>query len=214
MGNRAVEGRVSAPLALAAIAAPVVLAVLAGCGGPSARIMRTDEPSLVDTQRAGPVVQRQLIDEALKKLSAEYRARTRGQPTFTRIRMSFVGVENATNEELGSLRQQMNDIVNQAIYNSGDFTDLSFRNFVQPAMDEAGVGMRQLGMPRYQRELAGVLERQGNPLDSLLFARLTQGDARAGNIRQSDYLLQFELVNLADGTRVLSTAEVRKEYVR
>ena len=203
----------------AAIVVRIGLVVIAsvmtlGCGGRSARIRNEGEASLVGDRRAGASVYRNLVDGALRDLLDEYRARLRGQPTATRVKMAFVGVENATREELGSWRDQLNEIIDDRINYAGDFTDLSFENFIKPAMREAGVATRQLGLPAHQRKLAAVLEQNGKPVDYFLFAKLTQGDTVAGDLKQSDYLLTFELLNLSDGTRLRARKEISKEYSR
>jgi hypothetical protein len=192
----------------------VLGASMTGCGGRSARVRDPGEESLVGERRAGAETYRNLIDGALKDLSDQYRAQTRGQQTFSRIKMSFVGVENATNEELGSWRDQINEIITDRINFSGDFTDVSFDNFVKPVMDEVGVNTRQLVIPAHQRKLATALEQKGSPVDYLLFAKLTQGDTRAGDLKQSDYLLTMQLMNLSNGTFLSARKEISKEYSR
>lgn len=197
------------------LAAFIVAESLVGCGGPSARIRDKDEPSLVGTRRAGASVYRNVVDGALKKLSERYRGETRSQDTVTKIRMAFVGVENATTEELGSWRDQINAIINESINYAGDFIDISFERFIKPAMREAGVTSAQLGsLPRSQRAVAQVLEQNGKPIECLLFAKITQGNTRAGNLKQSDYILTMELVNISTGRALIASDEISKEYSR
>ena len=193
----------------------LAIVFLAGCqSAPKARVRQAGELSLVDDTRAGAVVYRQVIDQALKSLSDKYRAKTAGQATFTKVKVAFLGVDNSTNEELGSWRQQINDIINRSVNESGDFLDISFERFIKPAMKRTGVRKEFLALPADRRKLTQVLEQSGSPVDAFLFASLSQGNSRAGGLTQSDYLLTLELMDTNDGTRIMATGELSKEYSR
>ena len=192
------------------------LAVLghAGCSGPSGRIKEKGEASLVGDRRAGAVEYRRLMDDSLKELSSKFRDATR-LSNAPRIRVAFFGIENKTNEELGSWRYQINDIMNKAIYGSADFQDISFDRYVKPALDTAGVKPENLVIPAEARKFLAVLEKNNQVLDAFLFSSLTQGDTTQGNLKQSDYVLTLELINPLDGQRLaMSNAEISKEYTR
>lgn len=196
------------------LAACALLVVTSAACTPRARIRDPGEDSLVGDTRAGAEVYRNVIDQALTELSGKYRAQQRGTALTRRIRVAFMGVDNATNEELGSWRDQINDIINLSVNNSADFIDISYERFVKPAISEVGVSRDKLFLPANRRKLATILEQSGNPIDALLFGKLTQGDTRAGNLKQSDYLLTMELMNVEDGTRLMSVGEISKEYAR
>lgn len=189
------------------------LLIFCACGGPSGRIKEKGEASLVGDRRAGTVVYRRLIDGSLKELSLKFRLAARNS-NAPKIRVAFFGIDNRTNEELGSWRDQLNDIINGAINESADFQDVSFENFVKPALETAGVKPDRLVIPAEARKLLAVLEKNNQVLDAFLFARLTQGDTTQGNLKQSDYILTFELVNPLDGIRLMSREEISKEYTR
>jgi hypothetical protein len=57
-----------------------------------------------------------------------------------------------------------------------------------------------------------VLERQGQPVDYLLYATLTSGTTKRNNSTQRDYLLTLELVNVNTGVASKQSAEIRKGY--
>lgn len=206
------------PRSLSALLLLSLTLVLPACGpSHTGRIMSDDEADLVGSRRAGGATYRTIIDGALKELSEEYRSTHRGQPAFSKIKVAFVGVDNATNEPLGSWRDQINEFINLGIYDSGDFQDISYERFVKPAIEEVGVSRDKLILPRNLRALSEVLEKSGNTVDALLFAKLTQGDTLASNIKQADYLLTLELVRVSGdntGTRVMARKGLRKEYTR
>ena len=191
----------------------VAVASLTACT-PRARIRGADEESLVGDRRAGAAVYRTVIDQALIELSTKYRAQIRNDLDQSRIKVAFMGIDNRTNEELGAWRDQINDIINSALNESGDFLDISFEYYVVPALRRASVNKEDLVLPADYRRFAEVLEASGRPLDALLYGRLSQGDTRSGNLTQSDYLLTFELMNPLNGTRLNATGELSKEYAR
>lgn len=188
----------------------LTFAFVSGCG-PSARVRSPDEASLVGTKRAGAVVYRNVIDQALADLSQKYRATNKNVETFNKLRISFVGVDNKTNEELGSWRHQINGIIDNRINVSGDFVDISYERFVKPALDELGIARSSFVLPKNRRAFARLMEQQGNPVDGILFANMTQGDTRAGGLKQSDYVLFFELMSVKDGTRITAHGEISIE---
>ena len=186
----------------------------ASCSAPKARIRHASEDSLVGDTRAGAVVYRNIVDQALKSLSDKHRQASGEQEGFSKIKVAFLGIDNNTNEELGTWRQQINDIVNRAVNESGDFLDISFDRFIKPALVQTGVRKEFLAIPAERRKLMEILEQGGNPVDAFLFASLTQGNTRSGELEQSDYVLTLELMNTADGSRMMAHGELSKEYQR
>lgn len=184
------------------------------CSEPSGRIRDPNEESLVDAQRAGVVVQRKIIDAALKDLSTRYREKQVESEKFNKLRIFFAGVDNKTSEELGSMRHQMNGIINDRINAAGDFLVISYDRFVKPALDELGIRRDAFAIPDNRRSFAILMEQEGNPVDAVLYADLTQASSRAGNFKQSDYVLFFEILSLKDGTSLRAQGEVSKEYTR
>ena len=62
------------------------------------------------------------------------------------------------------------------------------------------------------RLFTAVLERNGAPLDYLLYAVLTSGTTKRNSSTQRDYDLTLELVNVHTGVTDKQSAEVRKGY--
>ena len=59
---------------------------------------------------------------------------------------------------------------------------------------------------------AGVLEKQGQPFDYLLYAKLTSGTTEKNHSYQRDYLLTLEMVNVHTGKFDKESAKIRKGY--
>ena len=67
-------------------------------------------------------------------------------------------------------------------------------------------------IPENMRVFAAVLERQGQPLNYLLYATLTSGTTVNNKSQQRDYMLTLELVNVNTGAYDKQAAEIRKGY--
>ncbi len=181
------------------------------------RIKADDEADLVGDRAAGTVVYRQVIDEGLKSLSEKYRAGQRGNPSFTKIKVAFLGVENKGTQPIGPWRHQINDIINLAVNDSQDFQDLAFDEFIKPALDAVRVRKDQLVLPANQEALSRELRKNGATVDALLFANLTEGVTSAGRVSQSDYRLTFKLIPIVGdqaGTQLIAAGDIKKEYTR
>jgi hypothetical protein len=59
-----------------------------------------------------------------------------------------------------------------------------------------------------------VLQRQGQPIDYLLYATLTSGTTERNSSTQRNYLLTLELVDTRTGAYKKEQAEIRKGYHR
>ncbi len=189
--------------------------LLAGCRAtPTAHVLRPDAPDLVGTTRAGAETYRPLIEEAVRKLLARQRPSVRTAGTETRpLRVCFVGVENRSAEELGDFKEQIYEMIDTLLENSASYRSVS-RRYLQAALRETGLRPDQLFLPANMRLVAAALERQGQPVDCLLFAKLTSGTTRADRTTQRDYLLTLELVNVRTGDYDKESALLRKHYRR
>jgi hypothetical protein len=133
-------------------------------------------------------------------------------PTPTKKTICFVGVENKSAEELCDFKDQLCEIINSRINQSGAFQPISPR-FVQVALGKLRLRPEELFLPDNRRQLQALLEREGHPFDYLLFARLTSGTTQNNSSTQRDYLLTLELVNVHTGDPCATeSATIRKGY--
>ena len=195
--------------------APAAL-LLSGCRGKQyAHILEDDDENMVGSHAAGAAVYDPIVAEAVEKVLA------REQAGFQQIafndnavqpkRICFVGIENASAEEIGDFREQLYEIIDEKVTNSGLFVTLS-RRYVDSGLREAGLHMTQLFQPDAQRHFTAVMEQQGQPFDYLLFAKITTGTTRSNDDYQRDYLLTLELINIHNGIQSKSSAKLRKGY--
>lgn len=171
---------------------------------------------MVGSHKAGAEVFDPLIDEAVAKLLAAecgpypVQASTAdAQPLKKTI--CFVGVENKSAEELGDFKDQIYQQIDTKILESQTFSAIS-RRMVDAALYETRMRPDSLFIPDNMRLFTAVLERQGQPVDYLLFATLTSGTTQRNNSKQRDYLLTLEMVNLTTGVATKQSAEIRKGY--
>jgi hypothetical protein len=139
------------------------------------------------------------------------RAVSYGAATEPPLRICFVGVENRSSEEIGDFKDQIYDHIDTQIINSRRFHPISKR-FVDAALMESRLRPEELFVPQHARQFAATLERAGQPIDFLLFARITSGTTRSNRDYQRDYQLTLELVNLHTGDYDKESALIRKGY--
>ena len=191
--------------------------MLAGCRGhQQAQVLKDNKADMVGTHGAGAETFKPLIDDAVGKLLAR-QAHGVMQAAATEPagckRVCFVGVENKSAEELGDFKEQITQIIDTRIVESGAFQPIS-RRFVDTGLRATRLRPDELFLPASQRQFLAVMEQQGQPFDYLLFATLTSGTTRGNNDFQRDYLLTLELVNINTGHPDKESATIRKGYYK
>ena len=87
------------------------------------------------------------------------------------------------------------------------------KRYVNAALREARLRPDQLFIPGNRRTFAAILESQGEPVDTMLFPKLTSGTTPSAGVTQRNYLLTLELVDLKSGySKKFSSDALRKEY--
>jgi len=187
--------------------ASLVSFVLSGCRGKQyAHILESDDRNMVGSHEAGasvfePLVQKAVVDLLARESSGSIQqAGHNEQATFPK-KICFCGIENASAEELGDFKEQLYEIIDQQIVEAQVYEPVS-RRFVEAGLREGRLRPDELFLPNNQRTFVAIMEKQGNPFDYLLFAKLTSGTTRSnGSDYQRDYLLTLELVNIPHGRR-------------
>jgi len=194
----------------------VCLAAL-GCRGYSyGHLIKNEQPDLVGSHAAGAEVFNPLIDETVAKLLDSQAVVTQapvigpdGVPVCRSI--CFVGVENKSAEELGDFKDQIYQQIDAQINRSNAFRSIS-RRVVDAGLMETRLRPDALLVPSNMRLFTSVLERDGQPVDYLLFATLTSGTTERNSSKQRDYLLTLELTDTRNGTFTKEQASIRKGY--
>lgn len=190
--------------------------MLAGCRGYQyGHVIKEDSPNLVGSHKAGAEVYDPLVDESVAKLLARQCG-----PSDTAVgpdgipmkkTICFVGIENKSVEELRDFKDQLYQQIDTRILESQAFDAVS-RRMVDAALSETRLRPDSLLVADNMRLFTAVLQRQGQPIDYLLYATLTSGTTERNSSSQRDYLLTLELVNVHSGSYDKQSAEIRKGY--
>jgi hypothetical protein len=192
----------------------ICLFAIPGCKYQYAHLIKPQAENMVGSHAAGAEVFDPLVEEAIAKLLArQSHLPANSDPSLGIAPKSvcFVGVENKSAEEIGDFKEQLYQQIDAHIGSNDAFAPLS-RRMVDAALRETRLRPDSLMVPSNQRLFAEVLERDGSPIDYLLFATLTSGTTKNNGSSQRDYLLTLELVDLHTGTYQKEMAEVRKGY--
>jgi hypothetical protein len=184
-----------------------------------ARVIKPGDKEMVGSHQAGQETFRPLIDEAVGKLVARHSAPPHMQQVSMgpellpppKMRVCFVGVENKTAEEIGDFKEQIYESIDSRLLECGSCAPIS-RRYVEAGLRELRMRPDQLFVPDNLAMFVGLMSRQGQPFDYLLFAKLTSGTTRENKDYQRDYELTLELVNIHNGEQDKQSAMLSKGY--
>ncbi len=196
--------------------------ILNGCRGKQfAKVVQPGDPQMVGSHAAGSETFKPLVDEAVGNLLARNAScppqitavSTGGPEAIARppLRICFVAVENKSAEEIGDFKDQIYQIIDTRIVESHVFEPINKR-FVDAGLIETRLRPDQLFVPANMRIFVGVMEKQGQPFDYLLYATLTSGTTRENQNFQRDYLLTMEMINVRTGQYDKQSATLTKGY--
>jgi len=200
------------------LAATLTVPFLVGCRGRRfGHVLKSDQPDLVGSHAAGAEVFNPLIDEAVAKLLGRqsmvvHEVTFSGEEVLPTPRtVCFMGVENKSIEELGDFKEQIYQQIDTLLVQSEMFRPVS-RRVIEAALRETRMRPDALLIPENMRLFAGLLERQGQPINYLLFATITSGTTVRNQSEQRDYLLTLEMVNVRTGDYDKQSAKISKGY--
>jgi hypothetical protein len=201
------------------LAGSSVAAMLTGCRGHQfGHVLEPGERDLVGSHAAGAEVFNPLIDEAVAKLLARHCEPVMQEVSFQEAELvstpktvCFIGVENKSIEELGDFKDQIYQQIDTMLVQSQTFQPLN-RRVLDAATREMRIRPEALLLPDNMQHFTAVLQRQGQPVDFLLYATLTSGTTVRNKSQQRDYLLTLELVNVNTGAYDKQSAEISKGY--
>lgn len=198
----------------------VVMVAMTGCrsGNQYARVIRPGEKEMVGSHAAGQETFRPLIDEAVSKLLDRHPPMMESQVSSQgevlpppRQQVCFVGVANKSAEEIGDFKEQIYQAIDSRLHESGSFVPIS-RQYVEAGLRDLRLRPDELFIPVNMRSFTGVMERNGQPIEYLLFATVTSGTTRENKEYQRDYQLVLEMVNVQTGETDKQTATISKAY--
>ncbi len=201
--------------------APALLA-LAGCRGQRqfARIVNPGDKALMGSHQAGAETFGPLVDEAVAKLLARNAEAPVQQVSYDDAgeplpcppkRICFVGVENKSAEDIGDFKDELYQVIDTRLLQTPVFQPLN-RRVVDAGLLETRLRPDQLCIPEHMRQFAAHLEREGEPIDYLLYATLTSGTTRQNKDYERSYRLTMELIDVRTGNYDKQSADLVKGY--
>ena len=198
---------------------PTLAALLTatGCRGKQvAHILKEDDQDMVGSHTAGAETWKPLIEQSVGQLLARqcseiHPASMAEGAEIEKKRVCFLGVENKSAEELGDSREQIYDHIDALISASEQFKLVS-RRFVDAGLKECSLKPDELFVPANQRMFAAAMEQVGQPVNYLLFAKITSLSTLSNGDSQRDYQLVLELVDANTGDYDKESATIRKGY--
>lgn len=187
-----------------------------GCRGYQyGHLIKSDQADMVGSHAAGSEVYNPLVEEAVGRLlgACETLPVSALEPdgvAETR-KIYFVGVENKSAEELADFKDQIYQMIDAQVNRSGQFEAVS-RRMVDAALVETRLRPDSLLVPSNMQLFTSVLQRQGQPIDYLLYATITSGTTERNSSSQRNYLLTMEIVDARTGQSKKEQAEIRKGY--
>lgn len=171
---------------------------------------------MVGSHTAGAETWKPLIEESVGKLLARQCSDIHPVSMSTETgpakkRVCFMGVENKSAEELGDSREQIYDMIDALISESEQFQLVSKR-YVDAGLKECNLRSDELFVPANQRMFGSAMEKMEQPINYLLFAKITSLSTHSNGDSQRDYNLVLELVDTETGDYDKESATIRKGY--
>lgn len=185
-----------------------------GCRGYQyGHLVKPGSKDLVGSHEAGSEVFHPLVDESVAKLLTRQQEQCHIGPDgiAQKKTICFVCVENKMSEDIGDFKDQLYEQIDSKILDSDVFRPIS-RRMVDAALHETRLRPDSLMVPDNMQLFTSVLQRQGAPIDYLLYAKLTSGTTQRNTSKQRDYLLTLELTNVHTGEYSKESAEISKGY--
>jgi hypothetical protein len=200
-----------------AVTGVVGFGLLGSCGCRSrqtAQVLLPGEKDMVGSHTAGAETFKPLVEGAVARLLARHstpvqQASFNGPPQAMRI--CFIGVENKSIEELADFKEQIYQLIDTRISQSGVYQAIS-RRFVDAGLQETRLRPDQLMVPQNMRTFAASLEQMGQPFDYLLYATITSGTTHDNKDYQRDYMLTLEMLDIRTGQYDKESEQLSKGY--
>lgn len=188
-----------------------------GCRGrQTAQVLKPGEADMVGSHAAGAETFKPLVNEAVGNLLSRHAQGI--QPVAFQdassqmpMKICFVGVENASMEEIGDFREQLYEAIDTAIVKSQIYQPIS-RRMVEAGIQQCGIRPADLFIPSNRQAFTAAMEQSGEPFDYLLFAKITSGTTQDNKDYQRDYMLTLEMVNIHTGRADKESASLSKGY--
>jgi Peptidoglycan-synthase activator LpoB len=180
-----------------------------------AHVLNDSQKDLVGSHEAGAETFNALIDQccgALMSRQMEVEPAEVARASFVeQRRVCFIGVENASAEEIGDFKEQIHEQIETMLTQHPAFEPIS-RRYVDAGLNLSRLRPDELFIPANMREFTSIMEQSGQPVDYLMYAKLTSGTTQSNADYQRDYRLTLEIINVQTGQMDKEQALIRKGY--
>jgi hypothetical protein len=181
--------------------------------------MHTGELNKVGSNRAGAEVFNPMVRSATGKLLARAAMESIQQVSYNtgpnspapKRKVCFIGLENASMEELGDFKEHIKTAILEEISSSNQFEIASDRA-VTAGLRALSLRADDLFLQENMRMFTSAMGRGGTPVDYLLFAKITSGTTEDNRDFQRDYKLTLDLTNTQTFVPIIESTQLRKEY--
>ncbi|MDO5566445.1 MAG: hypothetical protein Q4G59_07290 [Planctomycetia bacterium] len=185
-----------------------------GCALQKGKVLDDNDPMRTGSHKAGSEVYDPAADSAVSGLlaKAEGALAERGNTGQGKSRVCFIGVENAGAEEMGDLKQDLDEMIRTKITQSPRFETIDSRT-VAAALRKTGMRSDDLLLPESRGQFVNALGGMGSSFDYILFAKVTTATTRDNKDSQVKYALTLDLVDVNSGAPAArESVALRKNY--
>ena len=190
-----------------------LLAFSTGCASQKGQLLDADDPMRIGSHQAGSEIFDPATENAVRGLLARVENSTEIN-TGTPRRICFVGVENASAEEMGDIKQDLNEMIRTQITQSPCFETIDSRA-IASGLRQTNLRGDDLLLPENRAKFNDALGGMGKAFDYILFAKVTTATTRDNADSQVKYSLTLDLVDVQSGaTAARESVALRKNYNR
>lgn len=185
----------------------------AGCVSQKGKLLDEKDAMRTGSHQAGSEVFDPATEQAVGGLIAKAEDSIFGNAMGAdKRRICFIGVENAGAEDMGDLKQDLNEMIRSKIAMSPRFETIDSRT-VAAGLRETGMRSDDLLLPNNRAKFTNALGGMGSSFDYILFAKVTTATTKANKDSQVKYTLTLDLVDVQSGAAAArESVALRKNY--
>lgn len=195
-----------------------------GCRLQEGKIVSSDTANRVGSHKAGSEVYEPVAEAAFAGLIAELdqaaptieddaQFEVRGEKEMKRLKVCFAGVENSGGEDMGDLRENLNETIRSLISQSDRFEIVDER-MMAALLRKSGMRLDDLLVSDNLTAFLESADKDTEWIDYILFAKVTTATTKDNSDSEVHYSLNMDLVDVHTGASIRHTEQMKKHYNR
>ena len=195
-----------------------------GCGLQKGKIVSSDAPNRIGSHKAGSEVYEPVAEAAFAGLIAELdqvsstveddaQFEVGGEKNKKRLKVCFAGVENSGGEDMGDLRENLNETIRSLISQSERFEIVDER-MMAALLRKSGMRLDDLLVSDKFTVFLENSDKETDWIDYILFAKVTTATTKDNSDSEVHYSLNMDLVDVHTGASIRHTEQIKKHYNR